>query len=252
MTATGVERLEVFQDVAAIITAMTDGEQPFLFDAVSAVFSDLAIGQVVLCVEENNTWVHETISAFLLNPRLQIVRLPMMSAGATRNQALAFVEKGWVAYCDGDDVWCPGKTFIQRAIARETGCDFVGADHYLTDKEMTIRAFALARNIPMTSSWLVKADVMRTYPFIDSSMAEDGDWWIRTRGQVSKVRCPKPLVKYRVRADSISALTPSKRRKVLIIKVSKVPVMGTIVLLLTYFAWLLTRQKKYIWLSAWG
>ena len=230
---------------------MTDSERPFLFDAVNAVLSDLSVSQVILCIEENNIWMRETIGAFLLNPQLQIVRLPMMSAGAVRNQALAFVEKNWVAYCDGDDVWCAEKTRIQRAIAKETGCDFVGADHYLADEEMTVRAFALARHIPMTSSWLVKADVMRKHPFIDSSMAEDGDWWIRTREQVSKVRCPQPLVKYRVRAGSLSSLTPSKRRKALIVKISKVPMVGTILLLLTYLTWLLTRQKKYIWLPDW-
>lgn len=245
-------KTENFEDVAAIITAMTDGEQPFLFDAVNAVLSDLDISQVVLCIEENNSWVHESIGDLILNPRLQIVRLPMMSAGAVRNRALTFVEKDWVAYCDGDDIWCPGKTSIQRTIARDTECDLVGADHYLTDEKMRVRAFAIARYIPMPSSWLVKADVMRQHPFIDASGTEDGDWWIRTREQVSKVRCPRPLVKYRVRVDSISSSAPSKRRKMLIVKAAKVPVVGVVVLLLTYFVWLLTRKKKYIWLPAWG
>ncbi len=243
---------EGFQDVAAIITAMTDGEQLFLFDTINAVLSDDNISQVVLCIEENNSWVNEVISDFLLDPRLQIVRLPMMSAGLVRNRALESVKTDWVAYCDGDDVWCPEKTLIQRTIARDTGCDFVGADHYLVDEETTVRAFALARNIPMPSSWLVKADVMRQHPFTDSPVIEDGDWWIRTREQVSKVRCPKPLIKYRVRGGSVSSATPSKRRKMLIVKVAKVPIVGSSVLLLTYFAWLLTRKKKYVWLPAWG
>jgi hypothetical protein len=39
------------QDVAAIVTATTDSEQPFLFETVRAILSDPGIGQVVLCVE---------------------------------------------------------------------------------------------------------------------------------------------------------------------------------------------------------
>jgi hypothetical protein len=32
-----------YQDVAAVITAMTDGKQPFLFETVKAVLSDPCI-----------------------------------------------------------------------------------------------------------------------------------------------------------------------------------------------------------------
>lgn len=44
-----------FNDVAAIVTAMTDAEQPFIIDTLKSVFSDPGIGQVVLCIEESNT-----------------------------------------------------------------------------------------------------------------------------------------------------------------------------------------------------
>lgn len=42
------------QDVAAIITAMTDGEEPFLFETLEATLTDPSIGQVALCIEEKN------------------------------------------------------------------------------------------------------------------------------------------------------------------------------------------------------
>ena len=46
-----------YKDVAAIITAMTDGEESFLFEALEATLTDPSIGQVILCIEEKNAWV---------------------------------------------------------------------------------------------------------------------------------------------------------------------------------------------------
>ena len=152
------------QDVAAIITAMTDGEQPFLAETVEAALSDPGIGQVVLCIEEKNNWLDATIGSCRQDPRLKVVRLPIMPQGAVRNKALDYVQQPWVAYCDGDDVWCKGKTLIQRGFADKTGSDFVGVDHYLMDEEGNVRAFALARNIPMPSAWMVRAEIMRKIP----------------------------------------------------------------------------------------
>jgi glycosyltransferase involved in cell wall biosynthesis len=242
-----------YQDVAAIITAMTDSEQPFLFEAVEAALSDPCIGQVVLCVEEKNIWIDTEIGSLITDPRLHVVRLPLMPPGGARNEALNHVQKPWVAYCDGDDVWCEGKTLIQRTFASQTGCDFVGADHYLIDEEGKIRAFALARNLPMTSSWMVRTEIMRQYPF-DEAMpqAQDGEWWIRTANVIKKARCSQMLLRYRVRSGSVSSSTPSKKRKTKIVTLTRTPVLGLGILFLTYCAWFFTRQKQYTWLPQWG
>jgi glycosyltransferase involved in cell wall biosynthesis len=241
------------QDVAAVIIAMTDGEQPFLSKTVEAVLLDPGIGQVILCVEESNSWLETTIEPYIKDSRLHIVRLPMMYAGGARNKALEHVQKPWVAYCDGDDVWCKGKTSIQRDIANKTGCDFVGADHYLTDTEGNIRAFGLARNMPMTSSWMVRAEIMKHYPFDEAIyQGQDGDWWIRTANVIQKVRCPKLLLRYRVRPNTVSSTTPSKQRKEQFVTLSKMPVLGFIILFSTYCAWLFLRRGDYVWLPTWG
>lgn len=241
------------QDVAAIITAMTDGEQPFLRNTVEAVLCDPGIGQAILCIEQKNAWVDTALGSLITDPRLEIIRIPMMPPGAARNQALSNVRMPWIAYCDGDDVWCKGKTIIQRSYASTTGCDFVAADHYLTDEGGRVRAFALARYFPMTSSWMVRAEIMNSHPFNESLyQGEDGEWWIRTTGIVQRVRCPKMLVRYRVRSGSLSSTTPSKRRKAKIVAFASIPVLGASILFFTWCIWLSTRQKKYIWLKAWG
>jgi glycosyltransferase involved in cell wall biosynthesis len=243
-----------FQDVAAVVTAMTDGEKPFLSKTLEAVLLDPGISQVILCVEERNAWLDATIgSSYIQDSRLHIVRLPMMPPGAVRNKALEYVQKPWVAYCDGDDVWCKGKTFIQRDFANKTGCDFVGVDHYLTDDEDNIRAFALARYMPMTSSWMVRTEIMKQYPFDEElRQGSDGTWWILTDKVIQKVRCPKMLLRYRVRSSSVSSSTPSKQRKEKIVTLAKLPVLGFSILFFTYCAWFITRKKNYVWLTSWG
>ena len=52
------------QDVAAIMTAMTERGEPFLRDTIVAVLSDFGIGQVILCIEEKNDWVDTTPGIF--------------------------------------------------------------------------------------------------------------------------------------------------------------------------------------------
>jgi hypothetical protein len=241
------------QDVAAIITAMTDREQLFLRDTMESVLSDPGIGQIILCIEENNNWVDAAIGNLIEDPRLEIIRMPIAPPGAIRNRALNSVCTSWVTYCDGDDVWCQGKTSIQCTYANTTGSDFVGVDHYLTNEEGRIRAFALARYLPLPSAWMVRTETMRQYPFNESLyQGECAEWWVRTTGIVRKVRCPQMLLRYRVRSSSLSANTSSMRRKAKIVALANIPGLGAIILFFTWCIWLFTRQKQYIWCKGWG
>ncbi len=242
------------QGVSAVITAMTNKEEPFVHDTVEAVLADEGIVQVVLCIEEKNTWIESALGMLSTDGRLEIIRLPLAPPGAIRNKALKLVRMPWVAYCDGDDVWCKGKTLIQKACFMNLAdCDFVGADHYLTNDSGKIRAFATARYLPMPSSWMVKTEVMRRHPFNESIYeGECGEWWSRTHGIVSKVRCPKMLLRYRIRASSLSASTPSMGRKAKIVRLANIPVIGQMILLASWSFWFFSRQKEYVWYKGWA
>jgi hypothetical protein len=243
-------------EVAAIITAMTDSEQLFVPETIKSVFSDPGISQVIICIEVNNTWIDTVLGSFGSDSRLEVIRLPLIPLGAVRNQALKRVRMPWVAYCDGDDVWCQGKTQIQLIYAQTIGCDFVGTDHYLTNEKGQIRAISHAGYLPMPSSWMVKTEIMRKYPFDESpfslSQEESGEWWMRTNGVVSKARCPKLLLRYRIRVGSLSADAPSKQRKAKIVSLADIPVIGSIILFCTWFLWLFRRQEQYLWHKDWG
>ena len=178
--------ISVIDDVSGIVTAMTDAERPFLAECLNAVISDRGIAHVILCVRDSNTWIAEVLKSVRTDSRLQIIRLPAMPPGNVRNEALKYVKTEWVAYCDGDDVWCHGKTLAQRAHAAKNECDFVGGDHYLTDESGQVRAVALAMYLPMPSSWLVTCtETMQAHPFEDEkylSGVEDHNWWFKTKG----------------------------------------------------------------------
>ena len=246
-------RIEEDAVVTAVVTAMTDGEEPFLLATMKAVMASPHISQIVLCVEESNSWVEAILQRIERQSELIVARLPLMPPGAIRNRALHYVREEWVAFCDGDDVWCSDKIRTQLETARLTGCDFVGADHCLIDQQNGVRAFALSRHIPMTSSWMVRTEVMRSYPF-DETMyqGEDGNWWIRTNHVIRKVRCPEILLRYRVRSGSISSSTPSKKRKALVSALAGFPLVGMTVFGATYLVWLFNRKDHYVWLADWG
>ncbi|NJM98051.1 MAG: glycosyltransferase family 2 protein [Phormidesmis sp. RL_2_1] len=241
-----------FSDVAAIVTAMTHEERYCIEETVRAVANDGAIAQLILCVESSNYWIEPILSDWLVDSRIEIVRFSMAPPGAIRNQALAYVKLPWVAYCDGDDIWEPNKIAIQRQVANDTGADFVGADHYIANQAGVVCAFALARNLPVTSSWLVRTAVMKQYPFNNTLMIrEDGDWWIRTHGKVSKVRCSRILLRYRVRLMSLSSGTRSKQRKIKITTLARYPIIKWIILALTGLIWFAYRCRYYVWLKSW-
>jgi glycosyltransferase involved in cell wall biosynthesis len=231
-------------DVTAVVIAMTDGEKPFLAEAVEAAAADPGVAQVIVRVSDHLKWVDEVLASASKNPRVKIFRIPIENPGTARNAGVKHVETEWVAFCDGDDVWSKGKTEAQRDFADKNGAVFVGADHYLTDEKGHIRAVAMAKYLPMTSSWLVRTDVMRKYPFRDE-LLEDHHWWFDTKQTVPKHRCPELLLRYRVRGRSISTDEPSKQRKVRVVTWGKKPVIGLGVLALTWGVWLLNRSKSY-------
>lgn len=231
-------------DITAVITAMTDPEEAYVGETLSAALADPGIGHVILCVAEKNQWIDKILASIPKDSRLQVLRLPFGPLGPLRNEALNHVKTEWVAFCDGDDVWCKGKTLSQREFALANDLDFVGCDHYLIDDGGRIRAVALAKYIPMPSSWLVRASVMRKHPFTPTHY-EDHEWWFRTMGAFRKGRFPKLFLRYRVRNVSLSSAEPSKQRKLKAVTWGSIPVIGLGVLVLTWSMWLVNRSKSY-------
>src|SRR4051794_10137993 len=150
--------------VSAIITCMTDAEQPFIRDALISVRDQSEPCDVILLVTDSNGWIERIAAGF---DDIRIVRQPLAPLGAVRNAGVRLAGTEYVAFLDGDDVWLPSKTARQLALLRAQGGSFVGTDHLLTTEAGCVFAYALARYLPMPSTWMVRRDFMLRHPFTE-------------------------------------------------------------------------------------
>jgi glycosyltransferase involved in cell wall biosynthesis len=232
-------------DVTVIVTCMTDAERPFIRETLQSVQNQTLPCETIVVVLESNTWIVDTAAAF---PHFQILRRPPGWAGAARNTGIAAARTEFVAFLDGDDVWLPDKTKMQIDFLRDGCRDFVGVDHMLMTEEGKPFAYGLARYIPMPSAWMVRRETMLRYPFDPNLSAgtEDVIWWWSTWSTVRKFRLPEPLIRYRVRRQSLSSAAPSKRRKLALAKLSGLPMARPTLLGATYALHWLYRRPDYV------
>jgi glycosyltransferase involved in cell wall biosynthesis len=237
-------------DVTAIVTCMTDAERPFLRETLQSVQDQTLPCETIVVVLESNNWIDDLVAEF---PHLQVIRRPPGWAGAARNTGIAAARTEFVAFLDGDDVWLPTKIKRQVDFLCDGRRDFVGVDHILITEDGKPFAYGLARHLPMTSAWMVRRETMLCYPFDPnvSTGDEDGVWWLSTWGTVRKFRLPEPLIRYRVRRQSLSILMPSKRRKLAFMKLSGLPVARPLLLAATYALNKLYRSLDYVPHKGW-
>jgi glycosyltransferase involved in cell wall biosynthesis len=233
--------------VTAVVTCMTDAEQPFVGAAVQSVAAQTVDCRIRLYVSQANDWIDAIISDV---PGVVVRRILMQDAGPVRNIGARESETEWVAFLDGDDIWMKNKLQRQLGVATQ-GVDLMGADHMLIDEEGQACAYAMAQFIPMTSSWLVRRETIIRMPF-EGGLSQDGRWWRRYARQTRRVRLPEVLIGYRVRWVSASSASPSKKRKVAIVKIASMPGVRPIVLAATWIGQMATRRREYIWAPEWG
>ncbi len=236
-------------DATAIVTCMTDAERPFLRETLQSVYNQTVPCEVIIVVSDDNSWIDGVIEEF---PGTQVIRRPLGWLGAVRNTGVAAASSEFVAFLDGDDVWLPTKMERQIDFLRRSQQDFVAVDHMLITEAGKVYAYALARHLPMPSSWMVRRQTMLQHPFNpDLPTMEDADWWFSTWHSVRKCRLPEPLIRYRVRGQSLSAASRSKRRKLAVARISGMPVARPLLLAATYVMHRLSRRADYVPAKDW-
>lgn len=155
------------------------------------------------------------------DPRVRLVRNPgpRGECGA-RNRGVAAAQREWVAFCDDDDLWAPGKLAAQISAAVEEGARWAYAGDVSVDVNLRVLSGSpppppdqLLRDLPRrnpvpagSSNIVVRADALaRAGPF-DPGLRTCGDWdmWLRlgrTAGRPAWV-C-RPLVAYRFHSLNI-------------------------------------------------
>lgn len=197
--------------ITAVITCMTDAERPFLAEAIRSVQNQTVASGIALCVEEANEWVDEVLA--VVAPGVEVLRLPLAPLGHVRNTAVATLDCEFVAFLDGDDAWMPTKLERQAAVMSARGLDAVGTKHTLVRDDGKAFFYAFALDYPMPSSWLARVGCLRDRPFPEIRVGEDIVVWDQLRTEARVGVLDESLLRYRVRAGSLSQGTPSMQRK---------------------------------------
>lgn len=231
-------------EVTAIVTCMTDAEQPFLREALQSVRDQTLPCEAIVVALESNSWIDDIVAEF---PDMRLVRRPPGWEGAARHTGIDVARTEFVAFLDGDDAWLPTKTKKQVALLRESGGDLVGVDHILVTEEGEPFAYGLGCYEAMPSAWMVRRETMLRYPLDpDVAMSVDWQWWVSTWHTVRKIRLPEPLIRYRVRRQSLSTPIARKRLKLALANLSGLPIARPLLRAATYALYRLYRGPVYL------
>jgi glycosyltransferase involved in cell wall biosynthesis len=224
---------------------MTLGDRPFVREAVQSVKDQTAPCEIIVVVEKSNDWIEATLAGI---PGIRIMRIPLSPPGPTRNVAVAEAKTEFIAFLDADDVWLPNKTAVQLEFLRRRKADFVGVDHTLMREDGTVFAYGTAKYIPMPSGWMVRRDFMLRFPFRDKFGGESADtaiWW-RDTEETERHRIARHLVNYRVRTVSVSTDHVSKKKKLRVANMSRLPLARPLLLAASYVLHFVNRRTHYV------
>lgn len=236
--------------VSVIVTSLTDAEQPYLEAAIRSVLNQKHVVEILVGLRDGSSVFEEIISRY---DSVRFIRFPLLPVGVVRNMLVLQATGEWVAFLDGDDIWCDGKIEAQLGFAKRSKLDFVGTDHLLVSEENVACARNISINVAMPSSWLVRREIMLTHRFGDPHTGSDINWWRDHSGLIRAGRLPLPLLRYRVRRVSLSTAKASKRNKLLVAKTASIPLVRPLVLGGTWLLNRLRRSERYVWnVRDWG
>jgi glycosyltransferase involved in cell wall biosynthesis len=173
----------------------------------------------VVVLDDGST--DETAEVVARYPEARLLRQENQGIGAARQRLTEAAGGNWVAFCDHDDVWRPGK--LARQMAAVGASTVLVHSHYvvrLADGGEVVRAWTppadataldhlLPDNRVHTSSVLFRRETMLAaggFP-VDSSRAEDYAAWFRLASRGSFRLVPEVLAVKYARRNSASAAT---------------------------------------------
>jgi glycosyltransferase involved in cell wall biosynthesis len=189
--------------------------------AIGSILRQEGVELEVIVVDDGSTdgtgaWLDRVAAEDL---RVKVVHhdRPRLMSGA-RNAGIAHASSRWVAFCDDDDLWAPGKLAAQlRALqisSARWGCtgvvvvneelEIVGHHHA---KGGQVLSDLLAANIvPTGSSVIAELSLVRDVGGFDRALlgSEDWDLWIRLAQRSPLAAIDRPLIAYRLGAQSAS------------------------------------------------
>lgn len=179
---------------------------------LSAIQAQLPAGSEIIVIDDGST----DSSAARVRAEFTDVRLitrPNAGVAAARNAGIAAATRDWIAFCDADDVWLPGKLAAQvQALDGEAEAEFAstsilvafGATQSvrLAGRDRVTHADLLRSRLAMlhSSTFLARRQALTTGiglldETIPGSMCEDWDLLLRASARQPIVHVDRPLVR---------------------------------------------------------
>jgi hypothetical protein len=167
-----------------------------------------------IIVVDDGSSDEKAVTTAVEDSRVRVARHSQsMGVSAARNRGIADARGEWIAFCDDDDLWAPGKLAAQLAEGDLAGAGWVYTGDVNVDDRLRVLSGApppapdavmatLPRWNPLSSGGsnvLVRADVLARSGGFDPELRRTEDWdlWLRL-ARIGPPACVcRPLVAYR-------------------------------------------------------
>jgi glycosyltransferase involved in cell wall biosynthesis len=198
-------------DIAVVIPCFESGAT--IGEAVASVLVQTRPASEIVVVDDGSTGLSTGVALSTLPPLVRVLRIAHGGAGAARNRGANCTTSPHLLFLDADDLLDP--TYLEKAgacldgepdlhIVSSSMQAFGEASYVWTPPPCTLPAALTGATIPVTA--LIRRTVWDTVGGFDERLpaAMDLDFWITAfehgfRGRV----LPEPLLKWRVRRDSL-------------------------------------------------
>ncbi|MCC6671977.1 MAG: glycosyltransferase family 2 protein [Planctomycetes bacterium] len=205
-------------DVAVVIAARD--ATAWLAETLAAVHAQSLAPAEVVVVDDGS---RDATAAVAEAAGARVLRQANRGPGAARNAGIAVTRAPWLAFCDADDVWLPGKLQAQLEALARVPAPACACDAFVYDGAPAARRKNAARRVPARIGW---RDLLRDNPLIASSVVarrdavaaaggfdedpaliatEDYDLWLRLARAAPLLYLDQPLLRYRVHPGSLTS-----------------------------------------------
>lgn len=202
------------RDLVSVIVPVHDGAR-VLERCLRAILSQSHVALEVFVIDDGSRdGAPARIVKSLDDPRLSLVRLDRRSGAArARNAGLKRAQGRYIAFCDCDDVWAPGKIAAQIALLEQTGEALCHTSvHYVSDASRRLRPARprvtyddmRVRNWIANSSGLFDADAVGPVRQERHAHEDYAMWCTLLRDGAVSVGVPEPLVEIHRSRGSLS------------------------------------------------
>lgn len=189
----------------------------FLKDALDSVFGQSSLPNEVLVIDDGSTDDTGRLAQSISGVRC--IHQGNAGVSAARNRGTEEAGGRFIAFLDADDVWESDKLSIQILGLRDDA--FAYSARTETDARLDpIRVVQSDRSVPVLEGLLFHGNIVGTPSSViapraallevggfdpNLSMCADWDMWIRIATRLKSDYSEKPLLRYRVHRDSMSA-----------------------------------------------